>query len=158
MNNSRHIAFTDHTIAELTEVIRSSGREDLLADLLDWPPVAVPADELPDASDLIARARDKFVCTDSLHRDLATALEATRAQLITVSIRAHFMRSDKHRTVEPLYAKLRDFRALATQWGQADSSSELRAASAAILAVLNELTPDGSAPAGPSAPAPTPAA
>lgn len=152
MNNSQHIAFTDHTVAELTEVLRSSGREDLLADLLDWPPVTVPADELPDASDLIARARDKFVCTDALHRDLATALEAARAQLITVSIRMYAMRSDKTLTVEPLYAKLQRFRALATRWAEQDSSSDQRAAADAILAILNEPTPDGSAPANPSAP------
>lgn len=79
-----------------------------------------------------------------LHRDLATALEATRAQLVTTSIRMYFMRSDKNRTVEPLMAKLQRVRALATQWGQPGSASDLRAASAAILAVLNEPTLDGS--------------
>lgn len=166
----------DHVVAELADFVRAHGREDLLADLFDCPPVTVPAagqpavdssareldtvrhqvlrevrDSLGDQAtgdDLIDRARYalEFGCGDDLHRELLDALEATRAQLITVSIRAHFMRSDKQRTVEPLYAKLRDFRALATRWGQADSSSELRAASTAILAILNRLTPDGSAP------------
>lgn len=136
----------DRSVAALAEHLRTHGREDLLADLLDWPPAIVPADEMPDASDLIARARNKYVCTDSLHRDLATALEATRAQLITISIRTYFIRSDNNHTFEAFTAKLQRFRALATQWGQPDRPSDLRAASTAILAILNEPTPDGSAP------------
>lgn len=144
----------DHSVAALADHLRTHGREDLLADLLDWPPIVTLADELPDASDLIARARNEYYCSDALHRDLATALEAARAQLITVSIRMYFMRADKNRTVEPLTAKLQRFRALATQWGQPDSSSDLRAASTAILAILNDLTPDGSAPANHAAPPP----
>lgn len=93
------------------------GREDLIADLLGLPTVAVPADEMPDARDLIARARDEFASTDALHRDLATALETTRTQLFTLSLRVR--------------AQTSRFRALSTQWAQADSTSDLKAASTA---------------------------
>ena len=145
---------SDHSVVALADHLRSLRREDLLADLLDWPLATAPGDEMPDASDLIARARDKFVCTDSLHRDLATALEAARAQLISVGIRMSFRRSDQNRAVEHLMATLQRFRALAAQWGQPDSASDLKAASAAVLAILNELTPDGSMPANTAAPEP----
>ncbi|MFV8161352.1 hypothetical protein ACNQVK_04425 [Mycobacterium sp. 134] len=145
---------SDHSVVALADHLRSHGREDLLADLLDWPLATVPGDEMPDASDLIARARDKFVCTDSLHRDLATALEAARAQLITVGIRMSFMRSDQNRAAEHLMATLQRFRALAAQWGQPDSASDLKAASAAVLAILDEPTPDGSTPPNTAAPEP----
>ncbi|GAA2429229.1 hypothetical protein [Mycolicibacterium llatzerense] len=145
---------SDHAVMALADHLRSHGREDLLADLLDWPLATLPTDDLPDASDLIARARNEYYCSDALHRDLATALEAARAQLITVGIRMSFMRSDQSRAAWPFTATLQRLRALATQWGQPDSARDLKAASAAILAILNERTLEGSMPVNAAGPGP----